>query len=195
MLFRRHFIFSCAMLSGVSWATLFFVCSILSQEYYDIIEQDFFMWNDFWKLLDNITQGNIEQDLFQGNIFWGPLDSIAQGFYLCNVVPRVWRQHWTRFFLCNVACSWYCLEAIGQHCTKFLQSFYLCNVVPRVLRQHWTGIFPVQCCLEPIGQHCTKFLPEQCFPKSIKTTLNRIFSCGKLSKVSRTTLHRVLHVR
>ena len=43
MLFRRHFIFSCAMLSGVSWATLFFVCSILSQEYYDIIEQDFFM--------------------------------------------------------------------------------------------------------------------------------------------------------
>ena len=33
----------------------------------------------------------------------------------------------------------------------------------------------MQCCLEPLGQHCTKFLPVQCCPKSIRTTLNRIF--------------------
>ena len=33
----------------------------------------------------------------------------------------------------------------------------------------------MQCCLEPLRQHCTRFLPVQCCPKSIKTTLNRIF--------------------
>ena len=87
--------------------------------------QDFFMWNVFWRLLDNIAQG-----------------------------------------------------------------FYLCNVVPKVLRQHWAGFLPVQFCLEPIGQHCTRFLPVQCCPNSIKTKLNRIFSCVMLSGASWITLHK-----
>ena len=69
-------------------------------------------------------------------------------------------------------------ESLG-HCIT--QGFYLCNFVPRVLRQNWTGFFSVHCCLEPHGQHCTRFLPVQCCPKSIKTTLNRIFSCALLS--------------
>ena len=38
-------VFFCAILSGVFWATLHrnFACAMLSQEYYDIIEQNFFM--------------------------------------------------------------------------------------------------------------------------------------------------------
>ena len=54
-----HWVFSCAMLSGVSWATLHRVlaCAMLSQEYYNIIEQDIFMCNIVWSLLGNIAQG------------------------------------------------------------------------------------------------------------------------------------------
>ena len=53
MLFRWHWVFSCAVLSEVSWATLHrvFVCAMLSQEYYHIIEQDFFMWKCFLEAL------------------------------------------------------------------------------------------------------------------------------------------------
>ena len=60
------------------------------------------------------------------------------------------------------------------------QGFYLCKVILSVLRQHWTVFFPVHCCLEPQGQHCIEYLPMQCYPRSIKTTLNRIFlvRCG-----------------
>ena len=59
-----------------------------------------------------------------------------------------------------------------------------------MFRRHCTGFFPVQCCLASLGQHCTKFLPVQCCPKSIKTTLNRIFSCALLSSASWTTFHK-----
>ena len=45
--------------------------------------------------------------------------------------------------------------------------------------------------LESLGQHCTGFSAVQCYPKSITTTMNRIFSSAKLSGASRTTLHRV----
>ena len=72
MLFRRHCTdidIDIGTFSGISWATLHceFACSMLSQEYYDIIEQHFFMCNVVWSLLGNIIQG----------------------FYLCNIVPRV----------------------------------------------------------------------------------------------------------
>ena len=69
---------TCAILSWTNWRTLYnvFTCAMLSQEYYDFIEQEFFMCN----------------------VFWRPLDNIAQDFYLCNVLPRVLRQHWTGFF-------------------------------------------------------------------------------------------------
>ena len=78
-------------------------------------------------------------------------DDTALGFFLCNVV-------WS--LLGNIA-----------------QGFCLCNIVPRVLQHYWTGSFHVQmqCCLEPLGQHCIRFSPMQSCPKSIKTTLNKIF--------------------
>ena len=66
------------MLSEASWTTLHkdFTCAMLSQEYYDNIEEQFFLYSIAWSLLDNI----------------------AQGFYLCNLVRRVLRQQWTEFF-------------------------------------------------------------------------------------------------
>ena len=48
-------------------------------------------------------------------LFWSLLDNIAQGFYLCNVAPRVLRQHWTGFFLFNVV--WSFLGNIAQGLT------------------------------------------------------------------------------
>ena len=151
------------MLSGVSRATLHrvFACAMLSQEYYNITEQNCFMCNVVWSLLDNI----------------------AQGFYLCNVVPRVLRQHWTKLFPCNVV--WRLLDNIAQ-------GFYLWNVVQGELRQYWTGLFLVQCCLEPHGQHCLGYLLVQCCPKSFKTALNRIFPYAVLSGISWATLHNIL---
>ena len=77
----------------------------------------------------------------------------------------------------------FCLKPLGQHCIGFT----LCNVVPGVFRTT-----PVQCCLEPLRQHSTGFWPVQSCPKSIKTILNKIFSCALLSGVSGTTLHRVV---
>ena len=50
----------------------------------------------------------------------------------------------------------------------------------------------MQCCLEPLGQHFIGFLPVQCCPKSIKTTLRKIFSYTMLSGATQTILHRVL---
>ena len=49
----------------------------------------------------------------------------------------------------------------------------------------------MQCCLESLGQHYIGLLPVQC-PKSIKTTLKRIFSYTMLSGATQTTLHRIL---
>ena len=80
--------------------------------------------------------------------------------------------------------------------------------------------FPVKCYLEPLEQHCIgprlhkpltlnetfslckvvwslsatlhRVLAVQCCPKSIKTTLHRVFSYGKLSGASRALLDWVL---
>ena len=49
----------------------------------------------------------------------------------------------------------------------------------------------MQCHLESQGQHCLGYLLVQCCSKSIKTTLNRIFSCALLSGASWITLHKV----
>ena len=69
-----HKIFSCAVLSAASWTTLHkvFTCAMLYQKYYDNIEKNF----------------SVQYCL----------DNIAQGFYLCSIVPRELRQHWTGFF-------------------------------------------------------------------------------------------------
>ena len=114
-----------------------------------------------------------------------PRGQHCKGLYLYNVVPRVIRQHWTELF--PMQC---CLKPLGQ----LAQSFYLLrqhwtgffryNVVQRELRQHWTRCFLVKCCLEPQGQHYIEHLLEQYCPKSIKTTLNMIFSYAMLSEAS-----------
>ena len=108
--------------------------------------------------------------IFLCNVAWSSATytRLCRTFYLCNVL----RQHRRGFF--PVQC---CLRLLGEHGVRF----YLCNVAPRVLRQEWTGFFSCAICLDPLGQHCTKLLPVQC-PKSIKTALNRIFSCAMLSQ-------------
>ena len=144
--------------------------------------------------------------IFLCNVIWSLSDNIAYGFDLRNVVARVLRQHCTGIFLIQS-----CLEPLGQHCiglpavqccpksiktifficnvvwsllSNVAQSFDLCNVVPRVSRQNCTELFFTQCCLAPLGQHCIGFWPVQCYPKSTRTTLDRIFSYVMLSGVS-----------
>ena len=103
-------------------------------------------------------------------------------FDLCNVVPRVLRQYQKRFFLMQC-----CLEPLGKRCIVCYQF----NVVLRLLRTHYRGFFLIQKCLELPGKRWIRFCPVQCFPKSIKTTLHRIFSYVMLSGVSGSILHRV----
>ena len=72
--------------------------------------------------------------VFLYNVVWGLL-GITQGFYLCDVVPRVLRRHWTEFF--HVKC---CLEA---YWTIFItRGFYLWlyNVAPREFKTPRTRI-------------------------------------------------------
>ena len=108
------------------------------------------------------------------------------------------------FFLWNVACS-----LLGNT----TQEFCLFIVVPRVLRHYWKEFFRVQWCyLKRFGQHCTRFLPVQYCPKSIKTTLNKIFfvqcclepfgqHCTRFLPVQccpksiKTTLNKIFHVK
>ena len=106
------------------------------------------------------------------------LVNIVQGFYLCSVVPRVLRQHWTVYFAVQ-----YCLKRLGQHCARIL---------------------PVQCCPKGIkvtmnntfswpllsGACWTRILPVQCCPKSIKTSMNRISPVQVCLKSIETTLNR-----
>ena len=73
-------------------------------------------------------------------------------------------------------CSW----------ADIVQIIFLSNVVS--FRQHRLDNISMQS--EPLEQHCTEYLPMSCCPKSIKTPLNRIFSCAMLSSASRTTLHK-----
>ena len=50
--------FCCAMLSELTWALHgVSICAMLPLEYYDNIEQDFFMWDVVWSFLENTAQG------------------------------------------------------------------------------------------------------------------------------------------
>ena len=153
-----------------------FACGMLSQEYFDIIEQGFFMCSVVWSLLDNI----------------------AQGFYLCcNVVPRVLRQHWTGFFSCNgvwrtlhkvFTCVMLFQRVLRQHWRKFFPFIQCCL---EASGQHCTRLLPVQCCPKRIKMTLNRIfscamlsgasrttlrlgclLVQHC-PKSNKATLNR----------------------
>ena len=71
------------------------------------------------------------------------------GFYLCNVVPRVLRQHWTGFFLVHFS-----LEPQGQHCLGYLL---------------------VQCCPKNIKTTLNRIFSCAMLSGASRTTLNRIF--------------------
>ena len=79
-----------------------------------------------------------------------------------------------------------CPKSIKTTLNRFLSSAILSG-------SSWTTLhkdLSMQCCLKPLGQHCTWILPVQCSPKSIKTIMNKKFSCVMLSGVSWTTLHK-----
>ena len=54
------------MMSGASWTTLHkdFTCAMLSREYLNNIEQEFFLCKIVWSLLDNIAQGHFTCAMF-----------------------------------------------------------------------------------------------------------------------------------
>ena len=52
--------------------------------------------------------------IFLCNVIWSLSGNIPWGFELCNVVPRVLRQHCIGCFLIES-----CLEPLGQHCIGF----------------------------------------------------------------------------
>ena len=142
--------------------------------------------------------------------------SLHRIFYLCHIVPRVLRQHWTWFF--PVKC---CLESLGQHYAKFLPVQCCPKRIKTTLKrifssamlsEAWTTTlhraFSMQCCPKSInttlnmtfscamlskslGQHYTRFFHVQCYPSSIKITLHRIIFRAMLSQASWATLHKV----
>ena len=88
-----HWVFSCAMLSGVSWATLHrFFTNVVPR----VLRQH---WTGFYPLLCCLESQ--EQHYIR--------------FFQCNVVTEVLRQYCTCFFPVQ-----YCLEALEQHWTRFL---------------------------------------------------------------------------
>ena len=107
-----HWVFSCAMLSGVSWATLHrFFTNVVPR----VLRQH---WTGFFSfsMLPRVSRTTLNKIfpvqcchrsiktilhmLFSPcNIVWRLLNNIGQGFYQCNVVPRETRQHWTGYFL------------------------------------------------------------------------------------------------
>ena len=116
------------------------------------------------------------------NVVQSQLDNIAQSFYLCTVVPRVFRQTSTGLFPVL-----HCLEPIGHYCTRFL---------------------PVECCHKSINttldriSSCSmlsgvssttlhQFLPVQCCSTSTDATMNKIFACAMLFVASWITLDKV----
>ena len=105
----------------------------------------------------------------------------------CNVVPRELRQHWKGFFLMQC-----CLRASRTT----LHKVFTCAVLfQEYLWQHWTGCFLTECFLcnvvwSLLDNIAQGFITVPCCPKSIKTTLNKIFSCAMLSEASSTTLHK-----
>ena len=93
----------------------------------------------------------------------------ASWVFTCAMLSQEYYDNTEQIF--HVQC---CLEALGQHCTKFLSVAMQC--CPKSIRTILNTIFSVQCCLEPLGQHCTRFLPVPCCSKSVKATLDRIYN-------------------
>ena len=117
------------------------------------------------------------------NVVWSLVDNIAKVF-TCTMLSKSIKTTLKIIFSCAMFS--------GVSCWTTHHKIFTCVMLsPKVLRQDWTGFFPVHCCLEPQGQYWIGFLPAQCCPKSIETTLKRIFSCAMFSGASWTILHKV----
>ena len=82
--------------------------------------------------------------VFLYNVLWSLLGT-KQGFDICNVVPRVLRQHWSGFFPEHC-----CLESQGEH---------------------YNGLLPVQCCRKSIKTKLNRIFSVQCWNFSVVWSL------------------------
>ena len=132
---------------------LVFFCSILAQDFSCAMSGKFVQrccgiyskTTERWCYSEEIALS-----FFLCTVFWSLLGNIKQGFYLCNVVPRVLRQHWTSFFQCNVV--WSCMDNMAQ---GFFSYFVQC--CPKRIKTTLKKVFLVQCCLQNQGQHYIGF--------------------------------------
>ena len=83
--------------------------------------------------------------VFLYNVVWS-LMGTTQGFDICNVVPRVLRQHWTGFFP-----EHRCLESQGEH---------------------YNGFLPVQCCCKSTKTKLNRIFSVQCWNFSVWSLLD-----------------------
>ena len=122
-------------------------------------------------------------------------DKAAPDFFLCNVVPRVLREHCTEFFHVQ-----YCLEALKQHCTRCLPAQYCPKSIMTILK----GIFScavlsgasmrkktydnvVSTMLE---WRCIWIFSSQCWTNKSETTLHKRMTCAMLVQGVQTCLGR-----
>ena len=196
-------IFSCAMLSGAFLTTFYevFTCAMLSQKY--SLEKYWTRYFPAQCCLEPLGQHytsflpvpcylksvktTLNKIFFLCDFVWSLFDKIAQGFYLCHVVSKLLRHHWTRF---EQQC---CLEPLGQHYTKlFVQCWprahihvfagnnlysvlLICLSQPTLLKRityamlahsPWTTLqskISYSVVLIYVGQHCARKLPVQCW--------------------------------
>ena len=118
------------------------------------------------------------------NVVWSFFDNILRGFYLCDVVPKVFiRKILNKIFSCAMlsGASW-----------TTLHKFFTCTMLSQECQDNTEqDFFPVWCCLEPLRQDCTRFLPVPCRFKIVKTSLNKIWT-SMLPGASWTTLHKII---
>ena len=125
------------------------------------------------------------------------------GFFLCNIVPGILRQHSTGFsFLHNVVWSLMDNTAQGFYLCKngpwLTDNFYegnnLYNVVS-IMGQHCRGILSSQCCQMRSRQHCTRKSLAQCWPRVHRYTFAGKPLVSKMSGglfINREHYHRTI---
>ena len=64
------------------------------------------------------------------------LENIAQGFYLCSVVPRELRQHWTGFFPVQ------CWPVVNRQHMNIAYSMLSKYVWDNIAQEYWFNIAP-----------------------------------------------------
>ena len=125
--------------------------------------------------------------VFLYNIVWGLL-GITQGFYLCDVVPKVLRRHWTEFL--HVKC---CLEAYWTIFITRVFYLWLYNVAPREFKTPRTRINSCVMSSRTSRTALHRVFLVQCCSRSIKKTLSQDFFWFNVvwSLLAWATLHKV----